>query len=246
MPQIRLYCPDLQTGTVVLSPDESHHAANVRRATVGDRVTLFDGRGREADGEIAGIVRGAMSVRIERIAARPFDCDLRVTLAVATGKAHRQAYLIEKCTELGAAAIWPITGARSVTRPGETAVRKWRRRAVEAAKQSGRAWVPDIAAPQTFASAIARTEDFDASCITDTRTPLPSFSDFLAEHQLAISVLVFVGPEGGWHDAELSQAAGLGIVGVSLAPTILRTETAAAAVCAAAAMKSASSPAESD
>ena len=233
------------------------------RAKPGQQVVLFDGRGLEAVGRIAGIEHRLLRVDVMPPVLRPFELGSRITLAVAMPRQHRQGYLIEKCTELGVAAIWPIIAERSVykraagfsPRGPEAAVsprglkpaarskrgvqvEKWSRRAIEAAKQSGRAWVPEIAAPKTFVQSVDRLSEFDASSLTHADSKLNPFGTFLAAQPVGGSVLVWVGPEGGWTDEERNRALGAGAVSTTLGPTALRTETAAVAVCAAAALQS--------
>ena len=236
MNSIRLFCPNLAVGTSTVSEDEAHHAAVVLRARDGAAVTLFDGAGGEAAGTIVHISKRGLRVEVARVDQRPFDAAYRITLAVAMGKAHRQGYLIEKCTELGVAEIWPIYAERSVARPRASAVGKWTRRAVEAAKQSRSAWVPTIAPPQEFGVSLQRAKEFDACCVTDVDASLPPFSSFLAKQAIGGRLLVWVGPEGGWSESERQAASGVGAIRARLAPAVLRTETAAVAVCAAAAL----------
>ena len=236
----RFYCPDLKEGINLLPPEESHHAVSSLRAKAGYEFVVCDGRGREAAARVERVTRRQVHVVVERITERPFDLLHRITLAVAMTKAHRQGYLIEKCTELGAAAFWPILAERSVAKPTSTAVDKWSRRAVEAAKQSARAWVPTVEAPQTFAEAVARIGEFSAAAIADPDSSATPFTLFLGNHGEGSTLLVFVGPEGGWSEGECRAAAGAGAVFVKLSPTVLRSETAAVTVCAAAALHSVS------
>lgn len=249
----RLYCSDLNVGLNLLPPEESHHAVSSLRAKAGDEFVVFDGRGREARARVERVTRRQVQVVVERITERPFDLLHRITLAVAMTKAHRQGYLIEKCTELGAAAFWPILAERSVVRcklpaprltgrgaDPSAAVDKWSRRAIEAAKQSARAWVPTVEASQTFAGVLARIGEFSAAAIADLDSSATPFTVFLRNHGAGSTLLVFVGPEGGWSDREYRAAIAAGAASIRLSPTVLRSETAAVAVCAAAALHSAS------
>jgi len=230
----RIHCPNLAENTATLSPEESRHVLDALRAKTGDEIILFDGVGGEAEGVVSRIARKTVTVRIGSVTRRPFDLSRRVTLAVAAVRVHRQGYLVEKCTELGVASLWPIITERSVARPESSLVEKWSRRAIEAAKQSGRAWTPQIAPPCSFNEAVARRGEFDACSLADTGASLPRFLEFIAATPAPSSVLVFVGPEGGWTDAERELAREADIVRTTLGPTVLRTETAAVAVCAAA------------
>lgn len=260
---------------MVLSAEESHHAVAVLRAKPGQEVVLFDGAGREAVAWIVGIDRRLVRVDVRQPVQHPFELSSRITLAVAMTRPHRHAYLIEKCTELGVAAIWPIIAERSVgkgdpqasvpapvgnprrlkskARPARkrrtrmslpagvslsAGVDKWSRRAIEAAKQSGRSWVPTIATPQEFLESTDRIGEFDAASLTHPDPTLMPFDRFLASGPAGRSVLVWVGPEGGWSRAEHDRAVDAGAVLTTLGPTVLRTETAAVAVCAAAALQS--------
>ena len=235
MPRARLFCPTLKSGKVRLPEEEAHHAIAALRVKGDDEVELFDGQGGCAVARVVRAERQRLEVEVTAIEQRPFELPCRLTLAVAMPKTHRQGYLIEKCTELGVAAIWPIVAERSVTKPSATARAKWARRAIEAAKQSRRVFIPGIEAPQTFDKTIARIGDFDASALTDADDSAGPLQSFLATLEQPCSVLAWVGPEGGWTDAERTQAVRAGATLTRLGPTVLRTETAAVAVCAAAA-----------
>lgn len=230
----RLFCPTLTTGLIALSPEERHHATAVLRVSVGDELTLFDGQGMVGVGRIERADRNAVDVLVQQVERRPFDGTWQLTLAVAMPRTHRQAYLVEKCTELGAAAIWPIRTERGVAKPGPTAVARLRRRAVEAAKQSNRAWIPRIADPQTFEQSADRLGEFDGAAVMHPHAPDATLASWLAATPTGSSVLVWIGPEGGWTESELRRAREVGAVVTGLGPTLLRTETAAVAVCAAA------------
>lgn len=232
----RLFCLDLTQPTLALSPEESHHAITALRLSVGDAVVLFDGAGTEANGLITRVTRKRVDVEVNSVEQVPFELTCRLTLGVAMGRSHRQAYLVEKCTELGVAAIWPLIAERSTARPSASAVTRWTRRAIEAAKQSRRAWVPVIEAPATVAAGIARAADFDVKAMADVGASATPFPTLLARNRNAISMLILIGPEGGWSDAERHQAAAAGMLETGLGPTILRSETAAVAACAAVAM----------
>ncbi len=246
----RVYCPALATGPIALPSEESHHLRTVLRAEPGTEVIVFDGKGTEADGVIARVDRRGVVVEARDLRNRPFDLAVRVTLAVALGKPHRQTYLVEKCTELGVAAIWPILSERSLNKPGASTVERMSRRAIEAAKQSGRAWVPAIENTQPLAESVKRVGEFQSTAMADVEeqegTPVAGvtllpFHRFLSGLPEWASILVWVGPEGGWSAAERTLLRTSGAVSVTLSPTTLRSETAAVAVCAAAALMHAGS-----
>lgn len=230
MPVKRLFCRDLQVGLNPLSAEESHHAINSLRLHPGDEVRLFDGAGNVASGTLEQASKREVVISVHRVETMAYDLPCRLTLAVSMPRTHRQGYLIEKCTELGVAGIWAILTDRGVTQPGQGAADKWTRRAIEAAKQCGRSWLPEIKPAQTFASALACANGFDlALCLDKTDDAVPFAQHLTAKKPQ--SVLAIIGPEGGWTDEERSQARNAGFQTATLAPTILRTETAAVAAC---------------
>jgi 16S rRNA (uracil1498-N3)-methyltransferase len=266
---MRLYCPHLRAGDIELPVEEAHHAVVSLRAEVGTPVTLFDGQGHEAQASITSSSKRHLTAQVGEIRTRPFDCAYRLTIVIALGKAHRQSYVVEKCTELGVDQIWPIITQRSVTKPGEAAVAKWSRRAIEAAKQSGRAYVPAIARTQAFSDVLKNIGEFAAMAIADLPSKLAggplddqadaadqstidirqstispgsvepvSFLHWLRSFPPGARVACLIGPEGGWSDVEREAARTAGLMPVLLAPNVLRTETAAATACAAAALLS--------
>ncbi|MHC4696478.1 MAG: RsmE family RNA methyltransferase [Planctomycetota bacterium] len=238
MSTARLFCSEIVEGSVILSAEESHHAISVLRIKPGEEVVLFNGAGRRAIAVVRSVRRRRLEAAVTGITDYPFDLSRNLTLAVAMPKAARQAYLIEKCTELGVSAIWPIATERSVAKPKAGAIERWRRRAVEASKQSRRLWVPTVETPQSFSESIERIPEFDATAFTALEPPGEGLPHLLGRLPDDASLLVCVGPEGGWSHAEREVGISAGAVPVSLGPTVLRTETAAIAVCAAVAVSS--------
>jgi len=202
---------------------------------MGMSVTLFDGMGSEATGEIIRADRKAMRIQADHITHYPFELSLKITLAVAFPKAHRQGVMIEKCTELGVAAIWPIVTSHSVVKPTSSSIEKWSRRAVEAAKQSGRTWVPQIELPKTFDQCLEQHDPFDVVVLLDIDATEPTLPSLLKSCEADSSILILIGPEGGWTQDERDKAIARGYVRSTISPTVLRTETAAIAACAIAA-----------
>ncbi len=230
----RLYCPELQIGDVLLPREEAHHATRALRLGDGDEIELFDGRGRHASATISYAKRDTLRATVAEIQeASGYDVPWRLTLAVAFPKAHRQGYLVEKCTELGVSAIWPLISERTVAEPSSKTIERWRRRAIEAAKQSRRAWVPVIETPASIGDTIQRGQAIPLRAFADTGPNCVGLGVLLADEAEPDETLVLIGPEGGWSDQEKEVMRRDGYDGLGLGPTILRTETAAVAVCAA-------------
>lgn len=234
----RLYCPALTEGNIEVPEQEAHHAGDVLRLRPGDRVVLFDGQGREASANIVSVARRGMSAEVRAIEVREFELPIRLTLAVAMPRTQRQGFLIEKCTELGVAEIWPMVTERAVAKPGNGVVEKLARRAIEAAKQAQRSFVPRVLPAMKIDEVVKRKGEFDCGIVCHHDPLSTGISPVLEALPRNASALACVGPEGGWSDPELANFVENGFRRVSLGPNVLRIETAAVAVCAACAISS--------
>jgi 16S rRNA (uracil1498-N3)-methyltransferase len=223
----RFHCPGLAAHeTVSLPPEEAHHARSVLRLGTGSEIIVFDGNGSEATGRIERLSRHEALVRVGDVRVRPFELSIRLTLAVAMPRSHRQHVLIEKCTELGVFAVQPLISERSVVLPSGNSVEKWSRMALEAAKQSGRSWVPRILPPASFADVVAQIEPADLAVVLDP-TAEPALTDMLSGSPDLGTMTAWVGPEGGFTEQEQQLARDYGARRARLGPTVLRIETAA-------------------
>jgi len=227
----RFFCEQITGSRVRLEGDEAHHARASRRLRVGDAVVVFDGRGTEANGRIAAIERGSLEVAIEHVEHRPPLAPVAVVVATAMPKGPRQDYLIEKCTELGVAAIWPMLTRRCTVRPAASRLAKWRRTSIEAAKQSQRPWLPEILPAAPFDEVLARARQCDLAVLA-VPTGANPLGRVAASARSAERVAILIGPEGGFAPDECEQARQAGLRFASLGRTILRTETAAVAAAA--------------
>ncbi|HEY2962484.1 MAG TPA: 16S rRNA (uracil(1498)-N(3))-methyltransferase [Pyrinomonadaceae bacterium] len=214
--------------TVTLTADEARHLREVLRLQPGDEVSVFDGEGREFRARVAQARREFAELELEdEIApARP-ESPLQITLAVALLKGEKFDLVVQKATELGVYKIVPLITRHAdiKLRDGADAakrVTRWQRIALEAAKQSGRAVVPEVSAPKQFASVIDPLN----------RCVLFSEREGHGLTQIDTDVTAIIGSEGGWSDEELEQARAAGVQIVTLGGRILRAETAAITVAA--------------
>lgn len=218
---------ELGDGTrLQLSGDEGRHAARVRRLAVGEALVLGDGRGSLADCTVVAVTADGLDVEVTARRAVP-PPDPRLVVVQALPKGDRAELAVETMTELGVDAIVPWAAARSVTQwhgpRGAKALEKWRRTAREAAKQSRRAWIPDVrdlASTAQLAPTLVLHEAASASIGT---VALPEHGD----------IVLVVGPEGGIADDELTAFAAAGATAVRLGDPVLRTSTAGGAALAA-------------
>jgi len=230
----RFYCGEFSASGAVLTGDELHHLRAVRRLAPGDAVELFDGRGRLARCTVRCIARDRAELQVDGVTRSPAPHG-GLTVAAAIPKAGRMDWLVEKVTELGAAAVWPLVTERSaVAAPRDEKQRRWHRRAIEACKQCGRLWLPEVAGAMTVAEAAARlrAEAPEVVLLAEPSAAAAPAGDMARAAGMGATVVGFVGPEGGFTEVERSALEAAGARRVRLAGHILRTETAATALTA--------------
>lgn len=225
----RFYCPvPLPDADHVELPAElAHRVTRVLRLRPGNSVLLFDSRGREVRGRLTAI-QPAVTAAIEE-SLPDVAWEAEVHLYAALIRPNRFEWIIEKGTELGVAAIYPIITTLTQVRTSEFGAERrgrWERIAVEAAEQSGRRTVPYLAEPRTWDQALAHPRGPAFLAWEGERLSGLPLASALPTTETD-SLRVFVGPEGGFTDEEVLSARNQGVVTVSLGPTILRAETAA-------------------
>ncbi|MGI8734550.1 MAG: 16S rRNA (uracil(1498)-N(3))-methyltransferase [Pyrinomonadaceae bacterium] len=219
--------------SVMLEADEARHLREVLRLKPGDEVFVFDGVGKEFKCSIENARRNTAHLNIlaEVSPAHP-ESPLQLTLAVALLKSDKFDLVVQKTTELGVVCVVPVITKLADVRlrdvsDAEKRLARWRRIALEAAKQSGRALVPEIAAPVSFDELIKEVSANRGNVMFAERggQALESLKQNFAAHPLLITSLV--GSEGGWTDGEIEEAKGAGWIVVTLGGRTLRAETAA-------------------
>jgi 16S rRNA (uracil1498-N3)-methyltransferase len=215
----------------VLSGDDARHLRQVLRAEEGQRYEISDNRSVYV-AEIDGVRKDEVSFRVlEELPAEPPP--LHLTLLLALTKFERFEWAIEKGTELGAETIVPVEAERSekgLERAASKRMERWRRIARESSQQSRRARMPEIGGPARLADILGLPGAL--RYFLDEAGGAPLLSALPLQRTGADKVLLAVGPEGGWTDAERGLAAASGWTRVSLGPMILRAETAAIAAAA--------------
>jgi len=219
--------------TVTLPQEESAHVARVLRMKAGEKVQLIAA---ECLYEGALTVVDAKAASVIVLAALPSpEAAARVTLVQGLPKADKLEMIVQKATELGAWDVLPVETARSVARMGDREAGKrerWNRIALEAAKQSGRAHVPEIRPVCRLADAVEwlKAQGYDAVFVAwEMEGELrlgAAMSRMLAGTPQPRSVALVVGPEGGITPAEIERLTAIGAQCVTLGRRILRTETA--------------------
>jgi 16S rRNA (uracil1498-N3)-methyltransferase len=217
---------DLGRDVVVLSGAEGRHASTVRRLRPGERADVGDGAGLVAECVVTALRNGVLELAVRARREVPRQ-DPALTVVQALPKGDRADLAVEGMTEVGVDRIVPWAAARSVpVWQGEREARslaRWRATAREAAKQSRRAWVPEVTEPASTGRVAAMIAA--ASCAIVLEPGAPESLACLTPPRSGV-LLVLVGPEGGITDEEGRAFLAAGATSRALGPTVLRTSTA--------------------
>lgn len=233
----RFYLPpaECQSDELTLSGAEAHHALRVVRVRAGERVILLNGVGDELLCRVEETGRHDLTLRVLQAQRMP-EMAQQITLVQAVLKGRSMDFIVQKATELGAHRVVPVLSERSVPdwdeAEGAAKRARWQTAAVEAIKQCGSAWLPQIELPRDVASILAGGALAEltlmASLQPGSQHPRKRVEGFLLEHgRLPRSVATWVGPEGDFTPAELNLIERAGAAPITLGRLILRSETAA-------------------
>jgi len=231
---MRCYVPpaDWSNELIALSQEEAHHAVHVLRAKVGQPVKVFDGCGREGITEIKELKRNRVTLKMVQQSTKPKP-RVALTLVQALTREQRLDFILQKATELGATTIVPVLTEHAIARirPGEEEARhhRWQRIVLNAAKQCGAVWMPDVqplVKMQTFLETSPRYDLFLVGSLAIDSKPLREVIRLSRERERT-NIAFLIGPEGDLTVREDSAARNAGAIPVSLGDLTLRAETAA-------------------
>lgn len=223
-----------------LAAEEAHHLVRVLRLRAGDRVVAVAPGGQRWLGRLVQADPSAWAVEAERLLPTS-EPPLRVTLGQGLPKGQKMDEVIRHGTEVGVTTFVPIWARRSVPRPGGTADgrrERWQRVAREAARQAQRSLVPEVKPPTTLPELLAHSTwdlilmPWEEESAHGLHPLLQELAGRWGRPARGRSVLVLIGPEGGWDPGEVDAARSRGARVVTLGPRILRTETAGVIVTA--------------
>lgn len=213
----------------ILKGTDVKHISLVLRLKKGDRVILSDGQGLEYEGVLEGEIPDGLLFSLSKPRPSVQESPLPIHLYQALIRTKPFDLLIQKTTELGVASITPVLTKRSIVSLPESRKKRrglrWKKIAIEAAKQSQRALVPEIGDLLSFSEAIEKT--------SGTQGILPTLHSTIERRPISLpeglGVSLFIGPEGGFTLEEVELAYERGFLPITLGPRILRSETAAVA-----------------
>lgn len=223
-----------ENGLLTLHGEDAHHAGRVLRLRPGEAVTLCDGAGTDYDCVIETVEKEVVACRVQCSHPAETEPRQRFTLCMALPKGDKMDFIVQKAVELGVHEIIPYVSKNCVSRPDKTdkKVDRWRRIALEAAKQCGRGCLPQVEAVVTVEQAVERAAQCETALFFYENERETGLHDALSGG-VGETVSLMIGPEGGFAPEEVKMAAQAGLRSVSLGTRILRCETAPIAALAA-------------
>ena len=237
----RFHIPSLPgSGRVKLPPEVARHL-DVLDLGAGSEVVLFDGSGREAKATIVGVAKGAAEAEVMSVSTESREASVAVTLATAVPKGRRMDTLVRMCAELGVRRIVPLVAKRSVVRiplgdERSGKLGRWRKIARAASEQSGRNVLAEVSPAADLKTLLAGAAAHDLVVVLHPSEASPPLGALLGSRPSAKSILLILGPEGGFTGDELALAESVGIPRARLTRSVLRIETACVAAVSAAVM----------
>ncbi|XGV99053.1 MAG: 16S rRNA (uracil(1498)-N(3))-methyltransferase [Leptolyngbya sp. BL-A-14] len=228
----------LQQGQIHLAPSQQHYLQRVLRLGSGDRFIAMDGQGHAW----LASLRAIDALEPQADVLEPIDSHtelpVRITLVAALPKGNGFDEVVRQATELGVDHILPVLSDRTLLHPSSQKLERWQRIANEAAEQSERLCVPRVAVPTSFAEHIQQVcqppEAMAKKYLCVARGTSPHLLECLQSAEClpeqaelpAASIVLAIGPEGGWTESEIASAITAGYQPVSLGSRILRAVTA--------------------
>lgn len=230
MSNCRFYNPEnLKIGiTVKLSDNAAAHATRVLRLEISDEINLFNGDGNDYTCAITSIKKNEVLAIVKSVVKVTNESPLNITLLQGISSGDRMDYTIQKAVELGVKNIVPIVTTRSLVKLSSERAQKrlehWQSVVHSACEQSGRAFVPQVAAPLTLSAWLASNTHSNSTRIL--LNPIGAMR--LAELPKPTgNIELLIGAEGGLSQSEIDTALSQGFKSIVLGARILRTETAA-------------------
>lgn len=231
MPAFFISSDHIHGQIVTLSGPLVTHLQGSLRIKPGEQIRLTDERKRRILVQVTQVDRRTVCGTVLSEEAAPPPRAPRITLGQALLKGDHMDWVIQKATELGVDRIVPLICYHVVVRPRSARIpnqiARWQRIALEAAQQSERWDVPAIAPPTDLPTFLEKQADQACRMILLERTGLQTLRDLPLPRSAEDRIVLLVGPEGGWREAEAADALARGYLPIGLGPRILRAETAA-------------------
>ena len=217
--------------TIFVEGQDVNHMKNVLRMKIGEQVEISDGNNKKYLCEIEAF--DAEAVRLQILEEMAADTELSSKLYLFQGlpKSDKMELIVQKAVELGAFEVIPVATKRAVVKldakKAAKKVERWNSISESAAKQAGRSLIPEVTEVLTFSQALEKAKQLDVTLIPyELAEGMEESREIIRSIKKGQSVGIFIGPEGGFEQAEVAQAMEAGAKPVTLGKRILRTETA--------------------
>ncbi|MEJ8548032.1 16S rRNA (uracil(1498)-N(3))-methyltransferase [Brevibacillus borstelensis] len=215
---------------VTITGDDVHHIVHVMRAKSGEKIVVSDGAGRSAIARIDSLSGKEVVATVVELLSEQRELPVQITIGQGLPKGEKMEWVLQKGTEMGAFAFFPFSSERTIVKldakKEANKLDRWRKIVKEAAEQSHRCVLPELLAPVSFRRIIQESSRYTRAVIAYEKEGGTTLHQVLPALRPGDSLLILIGPEGGFSPEEVAAAEAAGIRPVSLGPRILRTETA--------------------
>ncbi|HEX3022255.1 MAG TPA: 16S rRNA (uracil(1498)-N(3))-methyltransferase [Lachnospiraceae bacterium] len=230
----RFYVEDSQIGDEIVTIEGSdvNHIKNVLRMRIDEELILCNGKGEDYHCAIENMSSDTVEARINQVVETDTELPAKIYLFQGLPKKDKMELIIQKAVELGVYQIIPVMMKRTVVKlddrkKEQKKLERWQSIATSAAKQSGRGIIPEVCPVATYKEAILKAKELDYNVLPyENAKGMEDTKRIIREAVGTKSIGIFIGPEGGFEDEEVTLAIESGVKPVTLGKRILRTETA--------------------
>lgn len=222
----------IQGNQIIIEGNDVNHIKNVLRMKPGEELAVSNGLdGKEYRCGIVALEEDRILCELRFVKEDGVELSSQVYLFQGLPKADKMEMIIQKCVELGVHAVVPVATKRCVVKlddkKAKSKISRWQGIAEAAAKQSKRRIVPEVMDVMSFKQALQFVKDFEVKVIPyELAEDISKTREIIGALQPGQKIAVFIGPEGGFEEAEIKEALESGVVPITLGKRILRTETA--------------------
>jgi 16S rRNA (uracil1498-N3)-methyltransferase len=231
MPKFYVPNPNIKNGILKIDGSEARHIKKTFRLRPGDWIVVFDGSGKDYEGVILEEKGSSVLINVKNIYTSNKEPTIEIILAQSLLKGEKMDYLIQKAVELGVKEIIPFISSRSIPIYDEVKSNRrqtrWTKISIEASKQCGRGFVPEIKSIKTYSEMLNSSSPEFLNLILWEKEGFKLREILERKNE---KIFFIVGPEGGFSNEEVEEAKAKGFIPINLGKRILRSETASICV----------------
>ncbi len=227
---------NIKEDEIIITGSDVNHIKNVLRMRVGEKLIICNGQGKDFYCIIADMSSDGVRVQIEKEEETATELKTKLYLFQGLPKKDKMELIIQKAVELGVHEIIPVITKRTIVKiedkkKEQKKMERWETISLSAAKQSMRGLIPTIKEPMSYKEALKYAKNLDAAIIPfEHAEGMNATKSLIKDMKGKKSIGIFIGPEGGYEDDEITTAISEGVTPITLGKRILRTETAGLAI----------------